>query len=61
MWQEHSSDKRRDLYILFEAIKDRRENLGHESQKLLDRILLEYEESGTDRSMTTVFSAGVNA
>jgi metallopeptidase MepB len=46
MWQEYSSNKRRDLYILVKAVKDRGEKLDHESQKLLDRILLEYEEHG---------------
>jgi metallopeptidase MepB len=46
MWQEYSSNKRRDLYILVKAVKDRGEKLDYESQKLLDRILLEYEEHG---------------
>ncbi|RFU30370.1 hypothetical protein B7463_g5987, partial [Scytalidium lignicola] len=46
MLQEYSSNKRRDLYILVKAVKDRGENLDYESQKLLDRILLEYEEYG---------------
>jgi len=46
MWQEYSSNPRRDLYILVKAVKDRGESLDHESRKLLDRILLEFEEYG---------------
>lgn len=46
MWQEYFSNTRRDLYILVKAVKDRGESLDYESRKLLDRILLEYEEYG---------------
>lgn len=46
LWQEYISDKRLDLYVLIEAVKDGGDSLNYESQKLLDRILLEYEEYG---------------
>lgn len=46
MWQKYSSNKSRDLYILVKAVKDRGESLDHESRKLLDRMILEFEEHG---------------
>ena len=46
LWQEYNSNKRGDLFLLMEAIRDVGEDLDIESQRLLERMLLEYQELG---------------
>lgn len=46
LWHEYSSTKDRGLYLLIKAVKEAGERLDEESQKLVNRMLLEFEECG---------------
>jgi metallopeptidase MepB len=46
MWRKFETSVNIDLHALLDAVRSKNEDLCAESRKLLNRILLEYEESG---------------
>jgi hypothetical protein len=46
IWRKFETSVNFDLYALLDAVRRKNENLYVESRKLLDRMLLQYKESG---------------